>query len=455
MTLLILATALLLQDPRPEPDAIRAGVKHLLEAQQEDGSWKAEIGESAEPGMRIAVTALCMHALARSAGPEEASTPLRRGLAFIEKNLDALDGPFESNPQFTFNPWGVAFGLSHLHGALARWPGAKPDVRKTVEALLAKAGKTQLACGGWTYLKKDQHGNPWKDGSVSFLSASMIDGLRRWKADGANVDDRMLERAVADLEKLTDAKGAAYYHTGTYDIDAGRDGALRTVLARCVLAEAGKGTPEALQEALDALSKSREEYAKRRNVYAHDKEIGIAGYYWYFGLHSAARALRWRGRDPAGHSAWLKEALLREQLEDGAWKDVEAGGKSCGTAFALLALSDLKAMRWRTIDEALASGKEQGKRVLVLFTDGKKEAQESEKALADPALGPLLDRFAAARVEIRKDDAACRKAGVSSGCALVVLDSALEDPWSKPVKKLTGRLKVAALKSDLEKLAGK
>jgi hypothetical protein len=437
-----------------EAEAVGKAARFLVESQEQDGSWRTEIGESREPGMRIAVTALCAHALL-AADPSPVSVEsARKGLAFIRANLDALDGPFEANPSFNFNSWGVCFGLIHLHGLSKRWPGPKPDIQSIIDSLVKKAEKTQLPCGGWTYLKKTRSGGDVKDGSVSFLTASMIEGLLRWKGEGHKGAEKLLPRAVADLEKILGTKdGLPYSHEGDYNAGLGGDHALRTVQGRLTLLEAGKGTPDALEESLALFFKARGDFEKLRNTYAHTPPTMIAGYYYYFGHLHVARAIRRLGRDPADRAGLVRRTFLKEQLEDGSWKDVEAGGKSCGTAMVLLALDELGTILWRApVDEALKAAKEESKPVLVFLSDGKKEGAETEKAMREPPVLELLQQFACIRVAISKDDPVCKKTKITSGCAILVLDPKAEDPFEKPLKKWTGRRSAKPLREDLAKI---
>jgi hypothetical protein len=178
----------------------------------------------------------------------------------------------------------------------------------------------------------------------------------------------------------------------------------------------------------------------------------IAGYYYYFGLLHVSRGLRRVGRDPADRSGVLRKLLLKEQLQDGSWKDVEAGGKSCGTALALLSLDELGTILWiATTDEAIAASKESARPVLVFLTDGKKDASDTEKAMRDPAVLELLQGFACVRVAIAKDDPVCRKTKITYGCAILVVDPRAEDPLDKPLKKWTGMKSAKKLKEDLGK----
>jgi len=439
-----------------EAEAVAKGVRFLVESQDQDGSWSTEIGESREPGMRIAVTAMALHALL-AAEPSPASVDsVKKGLAFIRGNLDSLDGPFEANPQFNFNIWGVSLGLVHLHGVSKRWPasaGPKPDLGSIIEALVKKAEKAQLPCGGWTYLKKNRSGNDVKDGSVSFLTASMIEGLLKWRGEGHKGAEKLLPKAVADLDRLLGTKeGVPYSHEGDYSAGLAGDHALRTVQARLALLDAGKGSADALEESIGLYFKARGEFEKLRNTYAHTPPSMIAGYYYYFGLLHVSRGLRRVGRDPADRSGVLRKLLLKEQLQDGSWKDVEAGGKSCGTALALLSLDELGTIPWiATTDEAIAASKESARPVLVFLTDGKKDGSDTEKAMRDPAVLELLQGFACVRVAITKDEPVCKKTKITYGCAILVVDPRVEDPLDKPLKKWTGMKSAKKLKEDLGK----
>ena len=455
MTLMAATLAALLLGQ--EAEAVSKGVRHLVENQEQDGSWRTGIGESQEPGMRIAVTALCIHALLGGDTSAATMESVRKGLAFIRENLDALDGPFDANPQFNFNIWGVGLGLVHLHGVSKRWPaagGPKPDLAKIVDALVKKAEKAQLPCGGWTYLKKTRDGAEVKDGSVSFLTATMIEGLQRWRGEGHKGAEKLLPRAVADLDRLLGTRdGLPYSHEGDYAAGLAGDHGLRTVQARLALLDAGKATPESLEESLALYFKARGDFEKLRNTYAHTPPSMIAGYYYYFGHLHVARAIRRLGRDPSDRAGWLRRTFLKEQLEDGSWIDVAAGGKSCGTAMALLALDELGTILWRaTVEEAVKAGKEESKPVFVWFTDGKKDAADTEKAMRDPQVFELFSRFACVRVAVSKDDPHCKREKIAYGCAILVVDPKAEDPFAKPLRKWTGKRGPRTMKDDLSKV---
>jgi hypothetical protein len=430
------------QEADAQREAVQRGVEYLLKSQLEDGSWRNELGESQEPGMRVAITAMCMNALLRwSAKDERTQAAVARGLAFIRKNVGALDGPFSVNPQFNFNAWGTAYGMSHLFEAIERWPSSPPDVEKTVQTMVQRAARSQLPCGGWSYIKKDRQGKPWADGSVSFVTAAHIEGLLRWKRGGVEVDQALLDRALADLEKSIDPEGKlAYLHYKNYGIPGGRDSAGRTIQAQLALLEAGRSSEKALVKAVDAFFADRAEYVKVRKERGHSPTTKIAGYYYYYVHHYAARALRRLGRDPQGYADIMRKAFLEEQRTDGSWMDTVSCGTTCGTAFVLTAFDDLRSLTWRdSLEEALALAKGAGKPVLLFLTDGAGDARLLEASLGNAEVRELLGQFVCARHELAKKDPIGKRLGVRSGTALVVLNAGAADALAKPVAKLRGK----------------
>jgi hypothetical protein len=452
VVLLALAQATPAQEADAQRTAIQRGVEYLLSSQLRDGSWGNELGESREPGMRVAITAMCMNALLRwSPGDERTVTATARGLEFVRKNVSALDGPFVLNPQFNFNSWGTSFGMSHLHEAIKRWPGTPPEVEKIGQALIRRAWDSQMPCGGWSYIKKNRQGQLWTDGSVTFVSAAHIDGLQRWKRGGARVDQKLLDRALTDLEKSIDAAGKlVYLHNGDHGTRGGKDGAGRMIQTRLVLLEAGRSSEKELSEAVDAFFADRAEYVKVRKERGHSRTTGIAGYYYYYVHHYAARALRRLGCDPKGYADIITKAFLSEQQENGSWMDTVSCGTTCGTAFVLIAFDDLRNLTWRdSLDAGLAAAKKDGKPILLFLTDCQSDAGLVEVALGAAEVRGLLKRFVCVRHRLVTKDPLGKRLGVRSGTALVVLDASAGKPLVRPLMKLRGKQKAKGIAREL------
>lgn len=435
-----------------EDDLVQRGLTFLLDAQQPDGSWRIELGESKEAGMRIAITAICMDALSRHPDNERCGEALRRGLEFIRKNVKALDSPFDVNPTFNFNLWGMAFGLSHLFEAVQRWPGQKPDVDETVRAMVKRAARFQLECGGWSYIKVDYDDDNAKSGSVSFLTAATLEGLLRWKSAGVSIDAGMIDRGVADLKQsFGQDDRLAYKHYGRYGAPGGGDSAGRSIQGRLVLHEAGVGSAEDVLAAVKTFFAERHEYVKTRTNRGHTPPTMIAGYYYYYVHHYAARALRLLTSDPGDCAKTLRQAFAEEQREDGSWMDTVSGGSTCGTAFVLIALDDLDSMAWMTsLDDALGKARESASPLLVLISDGKKTGKSLEDAFADASIVAMLGDFTCVKLVKDAKDPVRKRVGAGRTAAFLVVDPSAEDPFKKPLKRVKGKRKAPSISRTLK-----
>ena len=296
----------------------------------------------------MAITAVALHALAACAGAEEGVRgQLERGVAALRRMAKerVLEDAKPAHDTFDFSPWGAAFGLVHADGLLRAWPGEAPDLDDLAKGWVAFAWKKQKACGGWHY-RADA-----ADGSVAVLTASMAEGLRAWERRGFAVDAKRLARGLEDLRRNRDRRGSAgYYHDGSYGSTGAEawttpESAGRSVQAALALVDAGIEKPEALAAALRRFTGEYRHLLAQRQVYAHTPPYMIAGYYYHFGVHFAARALGRAGlpeKERAAIRRLLLHELLRHQEEDGSWIDSPAGGKPYATALALLSLRELK-----------------------------------------------------------------------------------------------------------------
>jgi hypothetical protein len=105
-----------------------------------------------------------------------------------------------------------------------------------------------------------------------------------------------------------------------------------------------------------------------------------------------------------------------------------------------------------TFEKAVEVAKEGSKPVLMFFATPKGDSIALEQALCDASLKELLEKFAVAKVDIKKDNADCKKFGTGSYTqpAIFVVDPAAEKPEAKPLKKLTGKRGPKELKKELE-----
>jgi hypothetical protein len=191
---------------------------------------------------------------------------------------------------------------------------------------------------------------------------------------------------------------------------------------------------------------------KTRNSHAHADPHKIAGYYYYHSLYYAARALRRLGADAKGYVPKIVETLAKEQGSDGSWEDAPCGGKPYGTALGLLTLGALEGtlFPWlESAEAALEEGKAGGRPVLCFFADAGRDSADLERVLVGEELRATVGGFTCLKSAVRKEDPACRKAGVTSGPVVLVLDAREAEPWAKPLARLRGRRTAKVLQDEL------
>lgn len=415
--------------------ALAKGVAFLLRAQRPDGGWISAEYSMDSAGHKTAITAVAMEAvLAGTGGSVEAQDAARRGLGFLETHAPEIRGG-KIHHGFDFNGWGAAYGLRHLAGVRDRWPAKSkaPDMKRLVDLFVAWAEANRKPCGGWSYLTKEQDPAFEKDGSVSFFTGVMLEGLARWDPKSP-----LVAPAAEDLAKSGDGDGRVLYsHTGAWSAPPrGREeSAGRSLQAALVLGGLGRRDAGDVETRLAEFLAVRGEYVKTRTQHPHTPPHYIAGYYYYHAHSYAARALRWlaaREKTPspqrAARVAELLAALVAEQSGDGSWIDAPCGGTSYATALAVLELTDLRELLfpWTpTLDAALESAKERSVPVVVLFTDGGRDSTKAEETLQSKELEALRERCLWVRVPKDAANAATWKtAKAGTGGAILVLGGA-------------------------------
>jgi hypothetical protein len=310
------------------PGEVGPAVAYLLDQQRDDGSWP-------DPGNRFLVaerftltvprTAACVSALRAWRGQHggaRVDAAIEKGTAFVRSRWDGLD-----------QVWHLTYAL-HLAVEL----GDKEAMERLAKALGAIEHD-----GGWTYTGPQR--------LHTFNTAPILILLCEAKARGAGIDDAMIARAAAFLEKNRLGKRTVF-HYGTqmeHMTPKGPPGdassCFRSPLCELALhAAAPDRGLKRIRDALDLFFEGLPGARSTTKIYESyvDPTTLQDSYRYFFGTYYAARAIRLlpdAERKPLAEK--LRKTILGHQEIDGSFVDSQMVGKTSSTAFALLALAEL------------------------------------------------------------------------------------------------------------------
>jgi hypothetical protein len=341
--------------------AIDRGIAFLVKDQNRDGSWGtaqrtkdlniyAPLPE-AHLDYRAGVTALCVQALLE-AHPEskEAVAALERGESWLFENLPRLR---RSSPDVLYNIWGHGYGIQTL-AAMYR---AKPDdaarrkrIRDQIAQQIAMLTRFEAVDGGWGYYDFTfQTQRPAAD-TASFMSAAVLLALHDAKEIGADVPQKIVDRAIVSINHQQ--KGDLSYLYGeylrnqpVYSINQPQSSLGRTQACNAALRVWGdeRMTDNVLSVCLDRLF-ARNIWLDigRKRPIPHESFFAVAGYFYYFGHYYAARCIEMLPPDRRGpQQQQLAYRLIQLQEKDGTWWDYPLYNyhQQYGTAFAIMSLA--------------------------------------------------------------------------------------------------------------------
>ena len=204
----------------------------------------------------------------------------------------------------------------------------------------------QFAEGGWGYYNFDEKTRRPGPGSTSFSTATCLIALKRAKEQGVAVPERLIPRAVRDLEACRYPDGSFAY--GYYLHLHPRLGInqIKGSLARtpaCLLALdlwGRKLKPEQAEKALDDLEKHGHFLQiARKYPFPHETWYQNSGYFCFYGYYYASMLV---DLAPAASRARHLEAMARRlvplQEQDGSWWDYQIFNfhKAYGTGYVLV-----------------------------------------------------------------------------------------------------------------------
>jgi hypothetical protein len=283
----------------------------------------------------MAITALAASALLewRDLAPAEVDAALARAESYLFGN-----GGGRLNVGQNEECYAHSYRLLYLDRALAQTEddGQRAELQQRMDGVVKELTATQRMGGQWAH----EYDN-------AFCSAVALQALRLAKQDGVAVPDAAVTRGLDGLV-------AARYADGTYDYggagakgkpsphkDHAKDSSGRMPVCEGELFAGGRSDVAALARALATYQQHYDRFEKVAKCDFHtDGELG--GFFFFHDLYHASVAIELlpaAGRPP--FRRWLLEKLAALPEIDGSFLDDHEIGKSCSTAYALLALKNL------------------------------------------------------------------------------------------------------------------
>ena len=331
-------------------DEERARLQKLRSGKKPGVEWPYEgvyrvRGGVVPPGYRVGGSAIVCAALVLTPGfvaSKKRKDAVTRSIRFMLKELK--NNPLlEAGPKtgYDVRGWAHAYALDFFLLALRHQVASKKvqaRMKKMIPHLIDCLATNEVrGSGGWNYANNS---------CSPFMTGSTLLALYQARAQGFDVDDGMVERALAALEKAR-VKTGSYVYSGSA---GGRSRSIRAAIpgasARAAIAElclyrAGRSDHQKLRVAVDAFFAHWGELLKRKSQQGtHMGSYGIAPYYFMYGHTYAALAIESLPKnDRPALREKMRETLWKTRDDDGGWNDrIFPRTKSYSTAMAMLAL---------------------------------------------------------------------------------------------------------------------
>jgi hypothetical protein len=305
-------------DERAE-QAISKGLAFLARTQIRNGSWRSGTRYGSYP---VAMTSLAGMALLGGGNTPvegEYAANVRRAVDYLlgcTTSTGLISQPGEEQRAM----YGHGFAMLFLAEAY----GMEQDItrQKRIKRALTEAveltGRAQSNWGGWYYGPNDRS----DEGSVTI---TQVQGLRAARNAGIKVPSKIIDKAVAYIEKSANADGGIRYTA------RGRGSSLPpiTAAAVAVLYNAGDYDNPIAVKAL--------EYMEKRMQGRPVRALG-SGHKFYTMLYLSQAMFQ------AGDKKWndyfpeIRDDLVKTQAADGSWNG-DGVGTTYGTAIAITTLT--------------------------------------------------------------------------------------------------------------------
>jgi squalene cyclase len=346
--------------------SMNRGLEFLFENQNKDGSWSHSgyrggillyvPAPTGHQSFKAGCTALCVLALLEVGDFKEKRTveALARAQTWLERKLPLLrrQKPEPGYGRFSsqYNVWGHGYGLQALAALMVYHKdnaGQKEKLLKLMQQQIFFLKRMQFVRGGWSYLDFSAITPHPTDDPTPFTTATVLVALKKAREQGAEVPEKMIQRAIRSILKQRNPDSTykySYGHRPTSAINHLGASLGRSQVCNYALKIWGQEviTEEVLNTWLNNLAEQNGWLdVGRKKTIPHESFLHISGYFYYYGHYYGALCLEEVSKkDREKLKAPLANHILRLQERDGSWWDYPCYGyhQYYGTAMALMTL---------------------------------------------------------------------------------------------------------------------
>jgi hypothetical protein len=329
------------------------GMQESFDEGAEPSEWPYEgvyrVAGDIPIGYRVGGTAIAGMALLQAPGydaDEARQAAVARGLGFVVRSVGhPLMNP-DYDGGYDTRGWGYTYAVQFILRLKAANALPEDQVEAAERALASYLGaieQTEIPrVGGWNYARA--RGKDAPSPVSPFMTAPTLQSLFEARRAGYQVDEGVVERAIAALEKGRTVTGSFAYSGAA--ADQPRPESVPGSIGRMVASEAtlylcGRSSIDRIRAAVDSFIVHWEWLNKRRaQPGTHARPYGVAPYYFYYAHYYAAQAVeQLPEQERAEYRRRLNELLFSVRLEDGSWNDrVFKRSRNYGTAMAVMAI---------------------------------------------------------------------------------------------------------------------